>query len=371
MKPYVLADVCKKITKQDDYTVEFVDNNYSDEFYKKTYNQGRLAILLYDDCVNYISFSEEEILGRNSSIQSVPTTFAMYYNCKYSKKRLFYYFLSKIGNAETSYHLFSYRLFKTVGFKFLNIDDFIDSQIVPFNSLDDMIYSRNNNKDKNKANNSSYITKSNKLEIDIYGKVYGANKYETSLMAYAASYVANYKQKVTLYEMLEKDLKELPRGNRKIIEELGVIDIIPTDMTLEKKVFEKNNSLRSPRYTYNLFKRFKEKKCAFCDCNIPELIEGAHIWPVSEIKKDKTSNFEEKLKWAIDGDNGLWLCTYHHTLFDENIIRISLDGDILIDSKINSDKMEFIKQMTIKSKLPKNYINEGFKIYLKKRYNIK
>lgn len=366
----ILTDVCKKITKEDNYTVEFVDNDYTDEFYGKTYNKGRLAILVYDGYVNYISFSEDEIKARNSSVQSVPTAFNMFYNSKATNKRLFYYFLAKDGNLETYYHLFIYRLMSTIGFKFLNIDDFLSSQVVPFNSIDDIIYSRKSNKSKNKSNNSTYITKSDKLVIDIYGKTYGASKYESALICYAVSFIALDKQRVTLYEVLEQNLKELPEKCREIIKKMDVIDIVPTDMKLEKRVFNENNSLRSPRYIYNLFNKFKEKKCAFCECSVAESIQASHIWPVAEIKKDKGSSFDKKLAWAIDGDNGLWLCSNHHTWFDNDIIRISLDGDILINNKISSDKRKFIEQITTISKLPNEYLTPRFVDYLKKRYKL-
>ena len=262
-----------------------------------------------------------------------------------------------------------YRLMSTIGFEFIN-DDVLDNEIIPFNSIDDIIHTRKSNKVKNKSNNSTYVTKSSKLVVDIYAKTYGASKYESAMICYVLSRLASKNQTVTLYEVLEQNLKELPEKTRKTIEKMGVIDIIPTDMTLEKKVFDENNSLRSPRYLYNLLNKLGEKKCALCDCIIPESIQGAHIWPVADIKKDKVSNFEQKLEWAIDGENGLWLCNNHHILFDKNIIGISLNGDILIDNTIDSNEKEFIEKITTVKKLPKEYLTKKFVIYVKKRYNL-
>ena len=62
----ILKDVTKKITNQESFTVEFVDNDYSDDFLPKSYNKGRMAIMFYKDIVNFISFSEKEIVFRNS-----------------------------------------------------------------------------------------------------------------------------------------------------------------------------------------------------------------------------------------------------------------------------------------------------------------
>lgn len=262
-----------------------------------------------------------------------------------------------------------YRLMSTIGFEFIN-DNLLANEIMPFNSIDDIIHTRKSNKRKNKSNNSTYVTKSSKLDVDIYGKTYGASKYESAMICYTLSRLASKKQTVTLYEVLEKNLRELPKNTRKTIEKMGVIDIIPTDMTLEKKIFNENNSLRSPRYLYNLLDKFGKKKCSLCDCIIPESIQGAHIWPVAEIKKDKVSSFDQKLKWAIDGENGLWLCNNHHIWFDKNIIRVSLNGDILIDDTIDSNEREFIEKITTIKKLPKEYLTEDFVIYVKKRYSL-
>lgn len=74
-----LKDICQKITGRSDYICQYVDNDYSDDFLTNTYNKGRLATLRYGDYVHFITFSEMAIEGRNSSIQSVPTAFNIYY----------------------------------------------------------------------------------------------------------------------------------------------------------------------------------------------------------------------------------------------------------------------------------------------------
>lgn len=114
----VLDEVCFKVTGRNEYSVDFVENDYQDEFLPNTYNKGRLALLHYQGVANYISFSELEVHGRNSSVQSVPTAFNMYYTNPYVNKRLFYYFLIvQAGNAETDYLIMMYRLMNTIGFE--------------------------------------------------------------------------------------------------------------------------------------------------------------------------------------------------------------------------------------------------------------
>ena len=88
----VLEDICLKITGLKEYSVDFVENDYQDDVLNPTYNQGRLIILKYQNSIKYISVSEEEIVGRNSSIQSVPTAFNLYYLSLIENKDLYYYF---------------------------------------------------------------------------------------------------------------------------------------------------------------------------------------------------------------------------------------------------------------------------------------
>ena len=362
----VLKDVCKRITGLDYFTYQYVDNDYKDDFLPATYNKGRIAILKYIDEVMFISFSEKDIHSRNSSVQSVPTAFNMYYLNRYFRKKLFYYFLSVDGNPETDYHILMYRLMKTSGFNFLNLD-VLQHKIEAFTSIEDIMYNRKINSGKNKSNNSTYITKSTVKNIDVYGKTYGANKYETSMICYAISILARKEQSITLYEVLEKDLKELPNTSLHVIRDMGKIKIVPTDIQLEKKEFEKNNSFRSPRYQYNLFNKLGKKRCVMCDCEIPEIIQGAHIWSVATIKKQGYMSFDDKIKHATSGDNGLWLCENHHRLFDQNIIFISQKGEILFNSLLNNKNEEFLNKITTHKQLPEYIMTDDFLKYLNLR----
>lgn len=124
----------------------------------------------YKDVVSYISFSELEIGGRNSSVQSVPTAFNLYYSNPYPKNRLYYYFLNVSGNAETDYQILIYRLMNTIGFEFLNASGSLLRRIQAFNSVEDIIFNRRINTRRNRSNNSTFITKGHAGEIEIYGK---------------------------------------------------------------------------------------------------------------------------------------------------------------------------------------------------------
>ena len=118
----ILTDVCKRLTGKTEFDVKFDDDGY---------NKGRLAKLIYGNSVHYISFSETEANGRNSSFQSVPSAFIQFFNDSATDKKLHFYFLPATGNFETKYFVFMYRLMKTVGFDFMN-EDVLSSQILPY-----------------------------------------------------------------------------------------------------------------------------------------------------------------------------------------------------------------------------------------------
>jgi hypothetical protein len=224
---------------------------------------------------------------------------------------------------------------------------------------------------RNSSNNSTYITKSGPFDFDIYGKTYGASKYETSMICYALSFLARNEDKITLYEVVENDLSELPKISREVISSLGKIRIVKTDLTLEKRNFDKDrgDNLRSESYIFNLLETLGDKHCALCDCSIPEIIQGAHIWPVSEIRKSSLKK-DEKFKDAIDGSNGLWLCENHHKLFDDNIIKIDNSGNVVFNNQISNEEREYLEKITPVRKLSSKVFTSKFEEYLELRNKI-
>ena len=351
----ILLDVCQRITGQQEYSVEYID----------TVNKGRLATLEFDNFVHYISFSEVEIKSRNSSLQSFPTALVQYELEKNVNKGIYFYFLPATGNFETDYFIFIYRLMKTAGTIFLNEREYLKENILPFTTVEDIIITRNQGQRTN--NNSTYLTKSSENIIQIYGKTYGANKYETTLLCLALSKITLLP--IELYQIGEGGLTTLPKVSIKAIESTEKIQIFTSNRTLEKIEFEENNSLRSSRYIYNLLEKLGDKKCAFCECEIPQIIQGAHIWSVSDIKKMEHLTQDEKLECAIDGDNGIWLCQNHHKLLDVHLLKISLDGKIKYQLQVQ-ENINYIKQITTILELSNNILTANFIKYLEKRNRI-
>ena len=336
-------------------------DEYTSEFDNTGYNKGRLAKLVHEGKTTYISFSQTGKIGaRNSSFQSVTTAFTQYYSDA-QKGKICFYFLPYEGNIETEYFRFTYRLMATAGIEFLN-SSMLENEIIPFNSVDDIIAVRNKLRNRNKSNNSTYITKNFDGDTEIYGKTYGASKKETALICFAISSLV---QPVTLYEIREQELTTLPKPERTALE-LQNVKIIETNTEMEKNYLN-NTSLRSPRFNYNLLEKLGMKKCGFCKCMIPELISGAHIWPVSDIKQKQNLEINKKIEYATDGDNGIWLCENHHRMLDRNVIKITEDGKLQHTSKLNKQVVEFIKEITPITELKSGVISGSFVSYLKKR----
>jgi hypothetical protein len=352
---YTLKDVCYRLTGRRDYRVTFDDSGY---------NIGRLATLEHNGRIDYISFSEFEIGSRNSFFQSFPSALVKYHQETNPNKDIYFYFLEPDGNIETAYFIFMYRLMKTAGTNFLNEQDYLTSPIAAFNSVSDIIVQRDLNRGRNRGNASSYVTIDENNILQIFGKTYGANKYETTLLCLAIHEITPYTME--LYEIKEGDLTQLPKEARNVITSLG-IEVITSDLVLERQEFETNDSLRSPTYTYNLLEKLGEKKCSLCDCEIPQIIQGAHIWPVASIKRANNINLEAKIQHAIHGDNGLWLCNNHHKLFDINILYVASDGRIKYKRNMEQSHEEYLRDFTINGQLPNKILTPSFIDYLTKR----
>lgn len=354
----VLLDICLRVTGQSRFRV-VKDSS--------TYNRGRLLILEYEGVVNYVSLSEASIEGRNSSLQSVPTAINMFYADQRLNKRLCYYFIPHVGNAFTDYHLFVYRLLMTAGVNFLNIGSYYQQQVLPYRNVDDLIIDRRENQTSNSSNNSSYVSKTSD-KIQIYAKTFGASKYESTLLAVAISRIAD--RPIDLFNICEQDLTKLPQASVNTIEGLGNISMHYTSLFLDRREYLQQSDrteLRSASYTYNLFNRLGAKKCALCGCEIPEIIQGAHIWGVAQISRTSELDDDTKFNHAVSGHNGLWLCQNHHKLFDSNIILLDDDGFVRLKDNLVADNVAFIRSTTFRTSLDARFLSNEFRGYLTKR----
>lgn len=258
-----------------------------------------------------------------------------------------------------------YRLMKTAKVIFLNDEKFLENSIDPFTSSEDIILHKKELRTANRSNQSTYATRGENGQLQIFGKTYGASKYETTLICLAISAIET--SKAELYQIAEGGLTELPSSSKNAIKALGVIKIYTSNDEIESANFKESDSLRSPEYIYNLLEKLGDKKCAFCACNIPQIIEGAHIWPVANIKRDDSLSDQQKLSMALDGDNGLWLCRNHHKLLDSSILRLSKDRVLSRKKDLNESQVEYINEITVMGEIPAPIFNEKFVKYLSNR----
>ena len=348
----VLSDICLRVTKQQSYVVREDASSY---------NKGRLVIVEYNHLRSYVTLSEKKYEGRNSSIQSVPTALNIFWKDTYSNKQLCYYFLEHTGNAFTDYHVFMYRLMVTAGMRFINSSQYTHEIISPFHNVDELIYAKKILRQSNKGNNSTYVTKTSNA-VQIYAKVYGASKYESTLLAFATSRITH--KTIDLFNIRERDLVRLPKSSLDTLSSLNIrFHDTPLYFDIKHQTETQAGSLRSSAYIYNLLNRIGDKRCFLCGCPIQEIVQGAHVWNVADIK---TSNLQEseKFKAANDGNNGIWLCLNHHRLFDANFIMVDHGGSLRLSSNIDDNDREFIRDITTEHHLDKSIMSDEFIQYL-------
>lgn len=365
LKP-VLKDVCQRLTGRCDYSATFDDNGC---------NEGRLAELQYEGKRYFITFSETEVKGgRNSSFQSVSAALNTWAIETGGIGNLYFYFLPMNGNYESTYFSFMYRLMRTAGIKFLNAELFGTNRAVAFKSVAELSRERdaNRNRSKNKRNKPSYITINENGVVQVYAKTYGANKCVSTLLVMALLRLAN--GRIDVYQIREGGLKQLPKRSRQALDIVGGgrVQVISTDMAIERKYFAteagdlRSSQYRSPQYMYNLLELRGKKKCLLCGCDVQEIVQGAHIWGVSQIKNASCSP-AKKLEYALDGQNGIWLCANHHKLFDTNTIAFESDGEVVLRDDLERTQKDFIERTTPSMHLPHDVLTERFRFYLSKR----
>lgn len=135
-----------------------------------------------------------------------------------------------------------------------------------------------------------------------------------------------------------------------------------------------------------------QTKCYLCGCEIENILEAAHLWGVHEIKKaskrdiniivsnpnmtdliDKNNPHHQELFYkkyvlANSGDNGVWLCSNHHGLFDNNYYCFeSTNGKVIIKFNATEESKEFFNSITHSQTLPKEILTSKTKIFLTKR----
>lgn len=366
----ILDDIATRINGSTDYDVVWLEKRI----------EGRMITFETNDEVNFINLSQNGVLrSRNNQLQSVPTALAIYLNeqrkIKKKKANFYFYFMPQIGNNKTDYLEFFYRVMKTAGIKFLNLEfglpDFVP---MPFSSVKDIIHARNNLRSRNAGNQSTYVTDEGEF-YHIYGKTFGANQKETALLCIAISAITD--KPIKLFQILDNDSVKLSDND---VDAINIyvakfskhsFDIMDDTLQFDNDSSDTvRDNLRSPKFIYNLLSKFDgEKRCALCGCKIESIIQAAHIYPVSEIRRNSSLTDEKKFELAIDKDNGIWLCENHHKLFDRGLIWFE-EGKLCISKRIDEDDIAFVEQITTIEEIEPCYINDRMLAFFDMRAGI-
>lgn len=161
--------------------------------------------------------------------------------------------------------------------------------------------------------------------------------------------------------------------------------------TLKAKGKIRNQEL----FKNNMRRKGIQTKCYLCGCEIENILEAAHLWGVADIKNSSaqeindvlardhmkdlidpesghaTEPYYKKYVLANSGDNGIWLCSNHHGLFDSNFYCFdSEDGKVLVKLNANDIDKTFFDLCTTNKQLPDEILSLKTKEFLSKRQEI-
>lgn len=354
------------------------DNKFSKNMESRGKNTGQYIKLKQNGILKYVCLSRDNCSeSRNSFIlQNFPTAYQHFLEDETGDNKVFEYYIRDFSTPHPPTAIFSYKLLLTGGINILNLNrvipsnkvDFLDHR-TPFRDFKQMRKYRLESSSKNSGNIPTTFEE-NEDEFAVYGKTYGANGRETTAICLALKNLVNKKIKVyNVNETSKLHQASVDPANKYILEYLGIeIDKDAMDLVANKDEKAKRDTRL---YHINLLKKFHDKKCYLCGCDIENLIIGSHIHRVTDILKSNLSE-EEKQREVIDGDNGFWLCANHDKLFEYGLIYFDRDKMVISD-RLNDLQREFVRNITFNTP----YVNteeylavadENYSLYNKEFY---
>lgn len=348
-----ILDVCKKSTGE-------VGDILVDE--NRTY--GHYIILEDPKSKIYILLSSKSNLGRNAYLaQFFSTAYSDFVLDKTSKKKSFEIFLFDNPSIDANYNKFVYKLLKTCNIRIINEIDLLHTVYNKFSSHKEIQEFRRDVSMRNSSNNSTYFSEEGD-HISVFGKVFGANGKESALICFALVYISS--KPIWLYQVYDNESNQISSKDLQALELLGIQikEKIPEMDNGNIKLDIKEKDLRdTPKFHYNLLKKYDIKKCYLCSCDIGGMIVGAHIHRVTDIKNDKTIATETKISQIVDGDNGFWFCSDHDKLFELGLIYF-IDKNLVISNRLNEKQNKFVDNITEKFEIEPVYFNENMSKYI-------
>lgn len=334
-----IQDICFYSFNEKKFTIQYEDRK-----------DGRYIILKKNDEIHYVclSASKKEYKGRNSFIsQYLGTAFCRFKSERNTKKKMEVFLLMATEDAFLPYQMFIYRCCKTLQINLLNIH----KPILPFSTFRDIKTERSRVSGKNTGNNSSYFSDTGNF-IEFFAKCYGANGKEAVFMAMVVKQLTE--KRVVIYQVEDHGQHSLAGTDKNVLINEGFEfgEDVPSEDFKKVNLDAPEKDLRDqPAFRLNLFKKYGDKKCYLCNCDIDSMIIASHIHRVTDIKNDKTISDDDKRKQIIDGDNGLWLCANHDKLFEYGLIYFE-DKKMVVSSRLNTEQQVYVNEITTKSEMP-------------------
>ncbi|MBQ8902153.1 MAG: HNH endonuclease [Bacilli bacterium] len=368
---------------------------------------------------------------------------------KNSNIKLYFYMLDvNQSHPHDKFNLMIYRKLATIGFDVLNIeqikfDEYIemgfsideikdDIKYISFNKFSNDLsfissknsgnvpsyikcidYSYDINKETDDENEEKFVDLTNQEYIYTF-KTLSAEGYDSFLTMWTLSVLAEKENKKLKFMFAPEKYnfrlgQEVPKVTEgftgpliDLMEKIGLSQEYETTDEVRQQINREinqyeiskaNGTIRNQElFKNNLRRKGILTKCYLCGCEIEHILEAAHLWGVSEIKKcnahdinDLLSNscmntlidpenehsselFYKKYMLANSGDNGVWLCSNHHGLFDSNFYCFDSEtGKVLIKLDANEIDKTFFELCTSVKALPKEFLTDRSKIFLSKR----
>lgn len=340
-----------------------------------TKKNGRAIVLETENRQIFVIFSAKKVEGRNTFItQYVATVLYQFITSKSTKnKEIYAYLLDTSSKAEVNYLQDTYRMLKTININILNEEE-LSNKIEEYTSVREWKNHRESRKKFNPANNSSYVIDNND-RYTIFGKAFGANGKESTLICSVIGKIAFFEnKKVYLHQVEDNKSKQISQNDKVILEYYNVIIGEDVNASQIPKIpaneeFEKESSRNQTQFYYNLLVKYGSKKCYICENDIEETIIASHIHRIADIDKSQDS-FQEKSKKAVDADNGFWLCANHDKMFENGLFYFKERKLIIANELLEAIKMMNEDLANKISKIDDVHLRNQLKDYVKINHNL-
>ncbi len=306
----VLRDVCLRLYGSDQFSVQ-----------QEQRRNGRYIKVINDDHITYVCFSNPHNDSRNARLmQFISPAYNAFYDEEISQKRLAIYLIDPNHNDKTNYIRMFYRCFMTLGIDVINVEKLQLEDISPFTSYEDLRQYRLKTSGRNTHNNSSYFSDDDD-QLSFYGKTFGANGMESFVLCLTLSRLTD--RPIEFYPVLDSGSTSLSEKQREILAAANVNfgELIDEQSNQDVDLDQPEVALRdTPKFHFNLLKKFGSKYCYLCGCDMEHLIIGSHIERVTDIKNNPDYSVDDKKARIVAGDNGLWLCANHDKMFEFGIV---------------------------------------------------